>query len=145
MAIIRRIEAVRQTTAERQFVFFPSPLLSIASRSMSMKSRSLSRKVYPSQSKVLPITVTSPLRRALWPCLFRAQHVYTPLSAAFCTGLITSRPSGCTFCRMSSGSSRPPRSQCISSMGYPATGHFKCSSSPATAVTLGMRRMYGDP
>lgn len=39
MAIIRRIEAVRQTSAERQFVFFSSPLLSIASRSVSMKSR----------------------------------------------------------------------------------------------------------
>lgn len=38
-----------------------------------------------------------------------------------------------------------PRSQCISSMGYPATGHFKCNISPDTAVTLGIRRMYGKP
>lgn len=38
-----------------------------------------------------------------------------------------------------------PLSQVIDSIGYPATGHFIFKSLPATAVTLGISRIYGRP
>lgn len=59
----------------------------------------------------IPMTATSPLRRALCPCLLRAQQVYTPASDDFCTPAIFSSPVGVTLCLVSSGNSLPPKTQ----------------------------------
>lgn len=59
----------------------------------------------------IPMTATSPLRRALCPCLLRAQQVYTPASDDFWTPAIFSSPVGVTLCLVSSGSSLPPATQ----------------------------------
>lgn len=56
-----------------------------------------------------PITFISPLLFAVCPSLLLAQQVYTPASAAFCTGSIVNTPVvGFTFSLRSSGSSLPP-------------------------------------
>ena len=53
----------------------------------------------------VPITNTSPLLLAPWPCLFFAAHVYVPESVVFWTGSIYSTPFK-ILCRKSTGSSR---------------------------------------